>query len=135
MSAAQTAGAMKLTFTFIFAALAGVLLLTMAGCALQRVIPTETTVLQHGPFEIVATGRRISSGGFPNTSGNPFATREVTSFTVRWRGQAVDVQLNIENLFKNEDLLPYSAATPGNVVRFILPRVRQTWSMRATYTF
>ena len=51
------------------------------------------------------------------------------------RGQAIDVQLNIENLFKNEDLLPYSAAAPGNVVRYILPRVRQTWNLRATYTF
>ena len=51
------------------------------------------------------------------------------------RGQALDVQLNVENIFKNEDLLPYSAAEPGNVVRYILPRVRQTWSMRATYTF
>jgi hypothetical protein len=51
------------------------------------------------------------------------------------RGQALDVQLNIENLFNNNDRLPYSAAAPGDVVRFILPRVRQTWSMRATYTF
>ena len=51
------------------------------------------------------------------------------------RGQALDLQLNIENLFNNNDRLPYSAAAPGNVVRYILPRVRQTWSMRATYTF
>ena len=35
-------------------------------------------------------------------------------------GQAVDVQLKFENLFKQEDLLPFSAATPGNVVRYIL---------------
>lgn len=51
------------------------------------------------------------------------------------RGQAIDVQLNIENLFNNEDLLPYSASVPGQPVRWILPRVRQTWSLRATYTF
>ncbi len=51
------------------------------------------------------------------------------------RGQALDVQLNVENLLNNNERLPYSAATPGNVVRFILPRVRQTWSLRATYTF
>jgi hypothetical protein len=51
------------------------------------------------------------------------------------RGQALDVQLNLENVFKNEDLLPYSAAAPGNVVRYILPRVRQTWNLRATYSF
>ncbi len=51
------------------------------------------------------------------------------------RGQALDVQLNVENLLNNNDRLPYSAATPGVVVRSILPRVRQTWSLRATYTF
>ena len=51
------------------------------------------------------------------------------------RGQSLDVQLNVENIFKNENLLPYSAAAPGNVVRRILPRIRQTWSLRATYAF
>ena len=50
-------------------------------------------------------------------------------------GRALDLQLNIENLFQNEDLLPYSAASPGNVVRYILPRVRQTWNLRTTFTF
>ncbi|MBL8341658.1 MAG: hypothetical protein JNL30_09335 [Rubrivivax sp.] len=47
--------------------------------------------LTHGPFEIVAEGRRISSGTFPNTSGNPFASIEVISFSVRWRGREVEV--------------------------------------------
>jgi outer membrane receptor protein involved in Fe transport len=51
------------------------------------------------------------------------------------RGQAIDVQLNLENIFRNEDLLPYSAATPGNAVRFILPRVRPAWNLRASFTF
>ncbi len=78
---------MKLTL--ILAALA--LALLIGGCALQRAIPTQTTTLQHGPFEIVATGRRISSGAFPNNSANPFVTMEVTGFTVRWRGQTVEV--------------------------------------------
>ena len=32
--------------------------------------PTQREVIQHGPFEIVAEGRKISAGGFPNTSGN-----------------------------------------------------------------
>jgi outer membrane receptor for monomeric catechols len=50
------------------------------------------------------------------------------------RGQTLDVQLNIDNLFKNEDPLPYSATAPGNVVRSILPRVRHGWNLRATYT-
>ena len=51
------------------------------------------------------------------------------------RSQAVDVQLNVENVFNNNDRLPYSAASPDNVVRYILPRIRQTWNLRATYTF
>lgn len=51
------------------------------------------------------------------------------------KGQAIDVQLNIENLFKQEDLLPYSAVSPGNVVRYILPATRQNWTLRGTYSF
>ena len=50
-------------------------------------LPTGT--LAHGPFEIVASVKRISSGSFPNQGGSPFATREVSEFQVRWRGQPV----------------------------------------------
>lgn len=49
--------------------------------------PTGTVV--HGPFEIVAGVKRISAGGFPNTSGNPFTKREVSEFQLRWRGKPV----------------------------------------------
>ena len=59
------------------------------GATIQASAATDT--LQHGPFEIVATGRRISSGTFPNQGGNPFATLEVSSYSVRWRGREVDV--------------------------------------------
>jgi hypothetical protein len=45
--------------------------------------------LQHGPFEIVLKTRRISAGGFPNTSGNPFKTMPVSSFEVRLDGKRV----------------------------------------------
>lgn len=51
------------------------------------------------------------------------------------RGQSIDVQLNIQNLFKNEDLLPFSASAPGVVDRYILPRIRHSWSLRAVYSF
>ncbi|MBI5689625.1 MAG: TonB-dependent receptor plug domain-containing protein [Verrucomicrobia bacterium] len=51
------------------------------------------------------------------------------------RGQTLDLQLNLENLFRQEDLIPYSAAAPGQVVRYLLPRVRHGWSVRATYSF
>ncbi len=54
--------------------------------------PTQREVIQHGPFEIVAEGRKISAGGFPNTSGNPFATTEVTSFAVRYQGRPVVIR-------------------------------------------
>jgi hypothetical protein len=42
----------------------------------------ETVAIDHGPFRIVAQGRRISTGTFPNQGGNPFATMEVTGFSV-----------------------------------------------------
>lgn len=51
------------------------------------------------------------------------------------RGKSLDVQLNIQNLFKNEDLLPFSATAPGVVVRSIMPRVRNSWSLRLVYSF
>ncbi|MFT3819708.1 MAG: hypothetical protein QM750_19105 [Rubrivivax sp.] len=66
--------------------LAGALL---AACCLAATPQAEA--VQHGPFEIVASGRRISTGTFPNIGGNPFATQEVTSFLLRWRGRPVQV--------------------------------------------
>jgi hypothetical protein len=62
------------------------LALALPGLAAQR------ERVQVGPFEVVLEGRRISAGGFPNTSGNPFKTTEVTSYRVRWQGQWVTVQ-------------------------------------------
>lgn len=52
-------------------------------------VPAQT--LAHGPFEIVATPRRISTGAWPNLGGNPFATMEVTDFGLRWRGRWVEL--------------------------------------------
>lgn len=63
----------------------------IAGCGLGPEPVMETIVIPHGPFEIVASGQRISSGAFPNNSGKPFSTVEVTAFSVRWHGKAVDV--------------------------------------------
>jgi hypothetical protein len=48
--------------------------------------------IPHGPFDVLVEGRRISAGGFPNTSGNPFKTTEVTFYRVLWKGQPVKVQ-------------------------------------------
>lgn len=54
--------------------------------------PAQREVIQHGPFEIVAEGRTVSAGGFPNTSGNPFETTEVTSFAVHYQGRPVVIR-------------------------------------------
>lgn len=48
--------------------------------------------VEHGPFRIVAQGRRIPSGAFPNQGGNPFATIEVTGFSVYHQGRPVVVK-------------------------------------------
>jgi hypothetical protein len=61
--------------------------LSLAGCASAAGLPAGT--VEHGPFEIVAGVRRVSTGTFPNQGGNPFATREVSEFQVRWKGKAV----------------------------------------------
>ncbi len=78
---------------------AGLILLVHAACSLPdahanraqapTAAPLPTGKVAHGPFEIVVGAKRISTGAFPNTGGNPFATREVSEFQVRWRGKAV----------------------------------------------
>jgi outer membrane receptor protein involved in Fe transport len=51
------------------------------------------------------------------------------------RGRSLDLQLNVENIFGQEARLPYSATAPGVIVRYLLPRVRHAWTVRATYGF
>jgi outer membrane receptor protein involved in Fe transport len=51
------------------------------------------------------------------------------------RGQSLDLQLNVENIFGQEARLPYSASAPGVILRYLLPRVRHSWTVRATYGF
>ena len=66
--------------------------LTVSGCGSPANsadnAPATGTVV-HGPFEIVASIRRISSGTFPNQGGNPFATVAVSDFQLRWHGKIV----------------------------------------------
>lgn len=72
------------------AALVGVLVAGgVAGRAHAAGQPEAT--IAHGPFEIQVKARSISRGTFPNQGGNPFATREVADFRVRWRGKSVSV--------------------------------------------
>jgi hypothetical protein len=56
-------------------------------------------------------------------------------FPLRRRGSSLDFQLNVNNVFGNEKLVPYSATPSGQIVRYYLPRVRQTWDLRVTYGF
>jgi len=44
-----------------------------------------------GPFTIEARSRRISSGAFPNTSGNPFSRVTVSEYRLRLAGRTVAV--------------------------------------------
>lgn len=49
-------------------------------------------------------------------------------------GRSLDLQLNVNNLFKQEDLLPYTA-TPSGVLRYFFQRQRQSWALQAALTF
>ena len=62
-------------------------LVLFAHCAGAAGLPEGR--IADGPFEIVAGVRRVSTGTFPNQGGNPFATREVSEFRVRWKGKSV----------------------------------------------
>lgn len=65
------------------------LLLVLAGCASRRTVETRREAA--GPFTIETRVVRISSGGFPNNSGDPFATMPVTYFGVEHAGRPVAV--------------------------------------------
>jgi len=71
------------------APLALVLSVALAACG-GRVVERRRTA--DGPFEIETRVVRISTGAFPNTSGNPFETMPVTYFALFHRGALVTVQ-------------------------------------------
>jgi outer membrane receptor for ferric coprogen and ferric-rhodotorulic acid len=48
---------------------------------------------------------------------------------------SLDIQLNISNLFGNEDLLDYATTSDGTVVRWMYPRVRRSFDLRMRYNF
>ena len=84
----------KRTSSLVSKLFASLMLLVQAACgqpdasaAGSQPLPTGTVA--HGPFEIIVGVKRISTGSFPNQSGNPFASREVSEFQVRWRGKSV----------------------------------------------
>jgi hypothetical protein len=50
------------------------------------------------------------------------------------RKRAVELQLNVNNLFGEETILPF-AATAAGVNRWTYQRQRQRWDLQATFTF
>ena len=48
--------------------------------------------------------------------------------------RALELQLNVNNLFGEEDILPF-AATAAGVNRWIFQRQRQSWALQAAFTF
>lgn len=51
--------------------------------------PVAAETVTVGPFTVEAVDRRISAGGFPNTSGNPFKRTTITTFRVLHAGKPV----------------------------------------------
>jgi hypothetical protein len=74
--------------------------LVVLGCAAAVVVyarnrPREAAPpFAAGPFTVETLETRISTGAFPNTSGNPFATRPLVQYAVRYRGQVVGVPVD-----------------------------------------
>ena len=50
------------------------------------------------------------------------------------RERSLDVQLNVNNLFREHAVLPYSATAAG-VSRYFLQRQRQNWTLQAAFMF
>ncbi len=50
-------------------------------------------------------------------------------------GKYLDFQLNFDNVFGEEDLLPYGTNSRDTVQRYIFQRQRQEWTLRATFGF
>ncbi len=81
-------------------------------------------------------GYDAASDNAPIFGRSTFICNAMLGKTVRVRrGHTLDLQLNLENLFRQEDLIPFSAAAPDRIVRYQLPRVRHGWTVRATYSF
>ena len=77
----------------VFAAIGLLLVLGLSGFAWfggPKAVARES----RGPFTIETLIKRISAGGFPNTSGNPFERTEVTEFRLLHRGKPIAVTVS-----------------------------------------
>jgi outer membrane receptor protein involved in Fe transport len=77
-------------------------------------------------------------------SPNPKAYKRKGTFTasmmigktIQFKNRdSLDIQLNISNLFGNEDLLDYAVTSDGTVMRWMYPRVRRSFDLRMRYNF
>ena len=72
----------------------------------------------------------------PFTGVNNFVASLMLGKTLPLKDRrSVDVQLNIFNLFARENLLPYAATSTGEIVRWMYPRTRRSFDLRAVYKF
>ena len=51
------------------------------------------------------------------------------------RGRTFDLQLNVQNLFGEEDMIPFQARAPGQFIVYNYPRLRRSWDLKASYRF
>lgn len=51
------------------------------------------------------------------------------------KGRAFDLQINFQNLLGEEDLLPFNASVPGQILVSRYPRVMRSWTLRIAYDF
>ena len=80
--------------------------------------------------------------GYDSTNGNApiygdsfFNTRLMLGKTIPLNeGRRLDLQLNLNNLFGEEDILPWAATSEG-ISRWSFQRNRQRWDLRAVYSF
>jgi hypothetical protein len=73
----------------------------------------------------------------PATASSGDDPVELSPFVVSFAGKrrTLNVQLNVQNLLGEEDLIPYSSAVPGVVLRYMYPSVRRSWTLKAAYRF
>lgn len=72
----------------------GLLVLLALGLGLARLLHAREAPTREarGAFEIEMRVKKISAGGFPNTSANPFERREVTEFRAYHRGKRLSAR-------------------------------------------
>lgn len=78
---------------WLWSGLLGVMVVIVVGLVGATQLKAQTPVREsRGPFELETRVKRVSSGRFPNLSGNPFERREVTEFRLYHQGERLAIQ-------------------------------------------